>query len=345
MGLVGNYLRALLGFRAQDLERFVEEHERLFTEARRTGDHREVTQAYYRVMGPLIETYYGAGWHFCPPEHPKQSQDEAVLSLHHRISRLLGARPGLRVLDVGSGVGGTMRDIALYSGCHVTGITLGDNEVESAREAAAEAGLTGLCEAVQGDSLNMPFEDASFDSAYAVYALKYYPKLDRVLSEIHRVLKPEGLFAAYCLGRTDGYDPENSEDARIVADFEYATGMPPLPTPSQVTDAAERVGLRVLSRMDLSQRWTWYHYWTRNPLLPWLVSSRLIRGLIRLGEWLRILPRGFGRFNDIFLSGTVRLLIEGGRRGVLSGSTLLVFAKPNSSPEDGEVHDHDAHRA
>ena len=327
MGLLGRYLKLLMEFRSKDLVQFLDQHEKLFVEARRTGDHRPATSAYYEMMGPIIETYYGAGWHFCPPDYPGQSRDDAVRSLHHRIARLLGLRSGMEVLDVGCGVGGMMRGVSLYSGSEVTGLTLGEGEVRSANSSAQDAGLSTLCRAVQGDCLAMPFAADSFDAAYAVYALKYYPDLSVVLGEIQRVLRPKGLFAAYCLGRTDSYDEDNPEHAQISADFEYATAMPPLPTVTRVVDSAEAAGLTCVTRMDISQETTWYHYWTANSLLVWLVSSSLVRLLVRCLEAVRILPKGFTRFNDIFLGGTIRLLVAGGRKNLLSGSTLLVFRK------------------
>jgi ubiquinone/menaquinone biosynthesis C-methylase UbiE len=331
VGLAGRYLKLLLEFRSKDLVEFLEVHDRLFAEARKTGDHRPATSAYYEMMGPIIETYYGAGWHFCPPDYPGQSRDDAVRSLHHRIARLLGLRSGMEALDVGCGVGGMMRGVSLYSGSRVTGLTLGEGEVRSANQSARDAGLSALCSAVQGDCLAMPFDAESFDAAYAVYALKYYPDLSVVLGEIQRVLRPKALFAAYCLGRTDDYEPDNPEHAQISAEFEYATAMPPLPTVARVVASAEAAGLTCVTRMDISQETTWYHYWTANPILLWLVSSSAVGLLVRCLEAVRILPRGFARFNDIFLAGTIRLLVAGGRKKVLSGSTLLVFENTGSA--------------
>ena len=43
--------------------------------------------------------------------------------------------------------------------------------------ACLQLGLTGLCEAVQGNFLDMPFEDCSFDGAYAIEATCHAPKV------------------------------------------------------------------------------------------------------------------------------------------------------------------------
>ncbi len=326
--LLRNYLRVFREFRRQDLPAFCNEHQRLFREAVATGNHLKVTQHYYGLMASLIATYYGDGWHFCPPEHKGQSRSEATHGFYRRVSQQLGLGPGNSALDVGCGEGGVSRFVARHSGAQLTGITLGENEVEQGNQMARQDGLGNCCRIVQGDSQAMPFEEATFDAAFAVYALKYYPSLDRVFEEIHRVLRPGGRFAAYCLCKSDLYRGDNQIHVRLLRDFEYSTGMPRLHTLGELTDSAARCGLTCVANEDLSQgKLTWYSYWVRNPLLPWLVSSRLVYGLARSAEAVRILPRGFARFNDTFLAGTVRHIIRGGRMGILTGSALLTFEK------------------
>jgi SAM-dependent methyltransferase len=174
----------------------------------------------------------------------------------------------------------------------------------------------------------MPFESASFDGAYAVYALKYYPDLTRVLGEIHRVLRPGGRLVAYCLCKSKQFRADRAQDCQLLSDFEYSTAMPSLHSVQSIIAAAEKSGLACVSEEDLSQgKLTWYSYWVGNPLLPWLVSSRLVYGLARSAEAVRILPKGFARFNDTFLAGTLRHIIRGGKSGVLTGSALLTFEK------------------
>ena len=326
--LLGSYLRLFREFRRQDLPAFRDEYQRLFEEAIASGDHLKVTQHYYGLMASLIATYYGEGWHFCPPEHEGQSRSEATHGLYRRISRQLELGPGKSALDVGCGVGGMLRFVARHSGARLTGITLGENEVEQGNQLIAQDGLSDRCRIVQGDSQAMPFEEASFDAAFAVYALKYYSNLDRVFGEIHRVLRPGGRLAAYCLCKSDLYRADNPIHARLLRDFEYSTAMPSLHTVGKMIDSAAKCGLTCVANEDLSRgKLTWYSYWVRNPLLPWLVYSRLVYGLARSAEAVRIFPRGFARFNDTFLAGTVRHIIRGGRMGILTGSALLTFGK------------------
>ena len=71
----------------------------------------------------------------------------------HRLAHLMGLKPGMKVLDVGCGVGGPAREIAKFSGCEVVGISINRRQVERAREMTREAGLEDRCVFVQGDFL------------------------------------------------------------------------------------------------------------------------------------------------------------------------------------------------
>jgi cyclopropane fatty-acyl-phospholipid synthase-like methyltransferase len=326
--LLASYLRLFREFRRTDLDQFCDEHHRLMEQARRTQDFTEATRHYYGLMAPVIAAYYGEGWHFCPPEFPGQSRRDATHRLYRLVAEQIGLGDGKQGLDVGCGVGGMLRFVAKQTGAAMTGVTLGENEVEEANAAIADDGLAQRCRVLQGDNRAMPLDDESFDAAYAVYALKYHPKLDEVFREVHRVLKPNGRFAAYCLCKSESYRDDDPVHARTLSDFEYSTAMPRLHTVDGIIESASRAGLRCTGNVDISTgALTWYSWWVRNPFLPWLVSSRITYGLARFGEALRMLPRGFARFNDTFLAGTVRNIIRGGRMGILTGSVLLTFEK------------------
>lgn len=327
--LVGKYFTTLLSFRRKDLPEFAARHDRLYAEARRTNEHAAVTANYYSVMEPLIEAAYGSSWHFCPPDHPRQPREAATLSMHQRIARMIQLQPGRVVLDVGCGVGGAMRDMASFTGGRVTGISIGPNEIARNNALNAKLGLARLCQGVCGDAQLLPFDSESFDGGYAIYALKYFADVARVLGEVCRVLKPGGLFASYNIVRSASYDARNERQRKAVESFEYACAMPPLLTADELAAAGERCGMECVSVMDASrENACWDHYFVANPLLPLLVRATWIRRLVAMAERLRLLPPGFARFNDVFLSGTVSALLDAGREGAISGSNLIIWRKP-----------------
>lgn len=62
----------------------------------------------------------------------------------------------------------------------------------------------------------------------------------------------------------------------------------------------------------------------------------MIGHLIKVAQFLRILPQGFHRFNKIFLSGTVDKIVRAGEMGILSGAEILLFRLRNNDGKKGE---------
>ena len=102
-----------------------------------------------------------------------------------------------RVLDVGSGVGGTSRCLAQAFGCRVTGIDLTDEYCRAAAMLSAKIGLANLVDFLQGDATNLPFDDGSFDVVWTEHVAMNIPDKPQLYREMYRVLKRGGTLAIY----------------------------------------------------------------------------------------------------------------------------------------------------
>jgi sterol 24-C-methyltransferase len=326
--LARSLMKLFASFRQHDFVRFKAEHERLYEEAIRTGDHTEVVTHFYTVMADLLESYYGNAWHFVPPEYAGQSRDEALQAFYRRVGKLLDLGPGREAIDLGCGIGSAMRGVALESGGRITGLTMGQYEVDEANALNAKAHLDKLCTTVQGDYLDLPFEENRFDCAYAIYSYKYSPSLKQSFSEVFRVLRPGGRFLVYDMMKADTFDENDPAHQRAIDTFAYVCGMPPFLSSQQRIDDAQLVGLELLTEMDLSQELPWYDHFVRPPMLMKLVESKRIQGLVRWAERAGLVPRGFAPFYQTFVVDNVSSMVNGGKMGALTGSNLVVFQKP-----------------
>lgn len=113
------------------------------------------------------------------------------------LARAAGLDAAKRVLDVGSGIGGTSRCLAKEFGCRVTGIDLTEEYCGAAAVLTAKIGLADLVDYRQGDATNLPFDDASFDVVWTEHVAMNIPDKSRLYREMHRVLKPGGTLAIY----------------------------------------------------------------------------------------------------------------------------------------------------
>lgn len=64
---------------------------------------------------------------------------------------MMGMQKGMKVLDVGCGVGGPAREIARFADVHITGLNNNDYQIERATAAAAKVGLSDQLKFVKGD--------------------------------------------------------------------------------------------------------------------------------------------------------------------------------------------------
>jgi arsenite methyltransferase len=118
------------------------------------------------------------------------------------------------VLDVGfgGGVGLTLVLNRLTTG-RVAGIDISQEMVRRARESFGDVIAAGRLRVVGASVEAIPFADESFDHAYTVNTIFFWPDLPTSLSELHRVLRPEGRLviaappAAFVMARAAGLAP------------------------------------------------------------------------------------------------------------------------------------------
>jgi ubiquinone/menaquinone biosynthesis C-methylase UbiE len=104
----------------------------------------------------------------------------------------LGARlePGSSILDLGCGSGRDARYFASQD-FQVIGIDISFNLLKLAKQFSHQP-------FAQADFFSLPFRESSFDAVWAIGSLLHAPRqlLPFVLAEVHRVLKPGGIFLA-----------------------------------------------------------------------------------------------------------------------------------------------------
>jgi ubiquinone/menaquinone biosynthesis C-methylase UbiE len=113
------------------------------------------------------------------------------------LARLADLKPGLRMLDVGGGLGGAARTLAAEFGCRVMVL---DVTEEYCRVGEMLTRRTGQSERVSfrcASALDVPFADESFDVVWTQHSNMNIDAKDRLYAEAHRVLCAEGRLAIH----------------------------------------------------------------------------------------------------------------------------------------------------
>jgi len=153
----------------------------------------------------------------------------------------LGLGPGMRVLDVGCGIGGPSRHVAATFGCHVVGIDLTEAYCTTAALLADRVGLGAQVAYRQGSALAMPFEDASFDAAYTQHVAMNIEDKAGLYAEVRRVLRPGAGFGIYDLMQGEG------GEALLPAPWARDASISFLVRPEELRSLLQAAGFEILS--------------------------------------------------------------------------------------------------
>ncbi|WP_432041772.1 SAM-dependent methyltransferase [Streptomyces cadmiisoli] len=107
------------------------------------------------------------------------------------LAQDLDLRPGMRILDLGSGKGATSVFLAREFGARVVAADLW-TAPEGAAAVFADAGVSHDVEAVRAEAHALPFEEESFDAIVSVDAFEYFGTADSYLPYLVRFLRPGG---------------------------------------------------------------------------------------------------------------------------------------------------------
>jgi cyclopropane-fatty-acyl-phospholipid synthase len=155
--------------------------------------------------------------------------DEAQEAKLDLVCRKLGLEPGMHVLDIGCGWGGTAQFVAERYGASVLGITVSERQAAHARE---------LC---RGLDIEIRLEDyrrlrGTFDRVLSLGMFEHvgFKNYDRFMQVVRDVLTDDGLFLLHTIGGVESVTRSNPWTERYI--FPNSV----LPSAAQIGAAIER---------------------------------------------------------------------------------------------------------
>lgn len=106
--------------------------------------------------------------------------------------RLLGKDHPDQLLDIATGTGDFAIEAMKLHPNKVTGVDISQGMLQLGIEKVKKLGLENKIELMLGDSENLPFPDNTFDGITVGFGVRNFENLEKGISEIYRVLKPQG---------------------------------------------------------------------------------------------------------------------------------------------------------
>jgi len=116
------------------------------------------------------------------------------VSWRKKVVKLVSKNNPQQILDIATGTGDLALMMSQLNPKKIIGLDISEGMLEVGKQKITKANLTEQIEMVVGDSENMPFDDNTFDAITVSFGVRNFANLDKGLTEIRRVLKPNGTF-------------------------------------------------------------------------------------------------------------------------------------------------------
>ena len=303
----------------------------------RDYDHTETVNDYYDLCSEIMQFGWDESLHFAPLK-PGETLEDSIIRHQRLMIEALQLCGGMRIIDVGCGVGGPMRRVARESGATVFCLNNNAQQLEKAKRRNVEAGLDHLAEYLKCNFMDMgAIEAHTFDAAYAIESTCHAPDKRQAFAEIYRVLKPGALFWGQEMCMTEHFEPDNSRHQAIKKDLMLGIALNDIATFSEVNRALEAVGFEIIEAADRDvqdgpstpwyqpmqgRRGTLRSAFRRTPL-----GRKAMIGALRLAEAVGYLPKGLTPVVRL-MDRTADAYVAGGKSGIFTPLYCFLARKP-----------------
>jgi cyclopropane fatty-acyl-phospholipid synthase-like methyltransferase len=175
---------------------------------------------------------------------------ESLSNTNKYLAELADIRKGQSVLDAGCGVGGSAIYIAKNKQANVTGISLSDLQIETAKKNATLNQVIHLTDFRVLDFCNTKFENKSFDVIWACESSSSAADKVQLAEEWFRLLKPGGKLVLSDFFKTK--DNQNDKD-ELLDKWTALWAMSPLVTENYLAEQLETIGFEIIEANDLTK--------------------------------------------------------------------------------------------
>lgn len=311
-------------------------------------NNRDAAERYFTLTTDFLEWGWGDAFHMAPVKpgwsfHRSMAFWETVFAGSH-----LGIKPGMKVADLGMGVGGPARRLSEFTGASIEGVTNCKYQLDRASEITANLPEwhRDRLTYTEGDFNQLPdsMQYGTYDRVYFMESLSHSEDRAKPLEQARRLLKPDGLVGAWQWMLTPAFNYSDPTHIELKRGMEYGGGLRNLNKPDERLKEMERAGLEVIESWDMGvegikrgHKGWWVPIAEGHDMFTKLRSSHVGRKLTMATVWLL-------ETIGIAETGTFKtaLLMEhcgysaatAGQRGIFTPMWIMI-ARPKSNATQG----------
>ncbi|WP_299361249.1 bifunctional demethylmenaquinone methyltransferase/2-methoxy-6-polyprenyl-1,4-benzoquinol methylase UbiE [Winogradskyella sp.] len=111
-----------------------------------------------------------------------------------KVVKIVSEKKPENILDIATGTGDLAINLASTNAKEIIGLDISNGMLEVGRKKVTSKKLDNTISMVIGDSEDLPFEKNTFDAITVAFGVRNFENLEKGLTEILRVLKPDGIF-------------------------------------------------------------------------------------------------------------------------------------------------------
>jgi cyclopropane-fatty-acyl-phospholipid synthase len=215
------------------LVRRIDQHNTLSRSRQNVAHHYDLSGTMYDLFLDVDRQYSCAYF-----EAPESTLEEAQLAKKRHLAAKLGIRPGMKVLDIGSGWGGLGLYLAEICEADVTGVTLSQEQHKLSNERVGQRGLGEHARFMLKDYRHL---NEKFDRIVSVGMFEHVGvgHFKEFFTKCRGLLKDDGIAVLHSINRSDG----PGVTSKWISKYIFPGGY--IPALSEVLPHLEKQGLYV----------------------------------------------------------------------------------------------------
>lgn len=226
--------------------------------------NKEKVTEHYDLLSPYYYQLWGNHIHHGFWKTGKETKEQAQEQLIEELATKGGLKAGMKVLDVGCGVGGTAIYLSKKYQAQVLGITISPVQVYMAKKLAEREKVSPKFLLADAEKVNVA---EKFDIVWSIEAVSHFDQPEKFFTLAEHSLTKGGKLVVADWFKAEGLTPE--QEQAYIEPIKYGMMVPKLGTIADYTRFAQGHSFKVLLAEDLS----------KHVLKTWQVTYELIKSV------------------------------------------------------------------
>ena len=203
----------------------------------------QYTNDYYSIIFLLCKLGNVEKMYIANIDDTKSVKENQIL-YEKNLAKYLNVNNG-KILDIGCGCGRIASHISKLTNSQVYGLNIDKDQIKDAIE--YNKNRENYLKFIIGDyNDSLPFQNNYFNAIYSVQSLTFCKNLDNLFKEVHRILKPGGIYSILEFLLLENFDENNKYHKKLIDSVLNVSAAGLAIHPIYIEDSLKRNGFKII---------------------------------------------------------------------------------------------------